>query len=129
MIRKGKEIYSQSRSDEEVSVRHPSTYYHHVTSDFFAVLDGRTFLLISWARKASFSSSIRSLRIMDTFALANNSLAGLPTVIRDYVQEKIQLCQPTNFHVCNGSDEENQQLLDMMEQMGMIRRLRKYKNW
>ena len=66
---------------------------------------------------------------MDTFALANNSLAGLPTVIRDYVQEKIQLCQPANFHVCNGSDEENQQLLDMMEQMGMIRRLRKYKNW
>ncbi len=66
---------------------------------------------------------------MDTFTNANNSLDGLPSKIREYVQEKIDLCQPANFHVCNGSDEENQQLLDAMEQAGIIRRLKKYKNW
>jgi len=66
---------------------------------------------------------------MDTFANANNSLDDLPSKIREYVQEKIDLCQPTNFHVCNGSEEENQQLLDAMEQAGVIRPLKKYKNW
>jgi GTP-dependent phosphoenolpyruvate carboxykinase len=66
---------------------------------------------------------------MDIFTNANNSLDGLPSKIREYVQEKINLCQPANFHVCNGSDEENQQLLDAMEQAGVIRCLRKYKNW
>jgi phosphoenolpyruvate carboxykinase (GTP) len=66
---------------------------------------------------------------MDVFAHANNTLDSLPSKIRDYVQEKIDLCQPTNFHVCDGSQEENQQLLDAMEQAGIIRRLRKYKNW
>ena len=66
---------------------------------------------------------------MDIFPHANNSLDGLPTYIRDYVQEKITLCQPANFHLCDGSDEENQQLLDGMEQAGVIRRLQKYKNW
>jgi len=66
---------------------------------------------------------------MDIFANANNSLDDLPSKIREYVQEKINLCQPTNFHVCNGSEEENQQLLDAMEQAGGIRRLKKYKNW
>jgi phosphoenolpyruvate carboxykinase (GTP) len=66
---------------------------------------------------------------MEVFANANNSLDILPIKIREYVQEKIQLCQPANFHVCDGSEEENQQLLDAMEQAGVIRRLRKYKNW
>ena len=66
---------------------------------------------------------------MDTFANANNSLESLPSKIREYVEEKIALCQPANFHVCNGTDEEYQQLLDAMEQAGVIRRLKKYKNW
>jgi phosphoenolpyruvate carboxykinase (GTP) len=66
---------------------------------------------------------------MDFFANANNSLDGLPSKIREYVQEKINLCQPRNFHVCNGSEEENQELLNAMEQAGVIRRLKKYKNW
>jgi phosphoenolpyruvate carboxykinase (GTP) len=66
---------------------------------------------------------------MDVFQNANNSLEILPVKIREYVEEKIQLCQPTNFHVCDGSEEENQQLLDSMEQAGVIRRLKKYKNW
>lgn len=66
---------------------------------------------------------------MDVFTNANNSLDGLPSKIREYVEEKIKLCQPVNFHVCNGSDEENQELLDGMEEAGVIRRLTKYKNW
>lgn len=66
---------------------------------------------------------------MDVFTKANNSLDDLPLKIREYVEEKIKLCQPTNYHVCNGSDEENQQLLDGMEEAGVIRRLKKYKNW
>ncbi len=66
---------------------------------------------------------------MEVFENANNSLDGLPSKIQEYVREKIQLCQPVNFHLCNGSDEENQELLDSMEQVGVIRRLKKYKNW
>lgn len=66
---------------------------------------------------------------MEVFLHANNSFDILPSKIREYVQEKITLCQPSNFHVCDGSEEENQQLLDAMELSGVIRRLKKYKNW
>ena len=66
---------------------------------------------------------------MDIFVNANNNLDVLPVKIREYVQEKIELCQPANVHVCDGSDAENQQILDAMEQAGVIRRLKKYKNW
>lgn len=66
---------------------------------------------------------------MDIYEEANNSLEILPDHIRQYVEKKISLCQPSNFHVCDGSEEENQRLLDSMEQAGVIRRLKKYKNW
>lgn len=66
---------------------------------------------------------------METFSEANNSLDSLPSKIREYVEEKIKLCQPSNFHVCDGSDKENQQLLDAMEAAGVVRRLTKYTNW
>ncbi|CAF1469088.1 unnamed protein product [Adineta steineri] len=65
---------------------------------------------------------------MEMFAHANNSFDGLPSKIREYVEEKIKLCQPSNFHVCDGSEKENQQLLDAMEEAGVVRRLMKYKN-
>ncbi|CAF1229328.1 unnamed protein product, partial [Adineta ricciae] len=65
---------------------------------------------------------------MEVFANANNCLDGLPAKIRNYVEEKIKLCQPANFHVCDGSEQENQQLLDAMEAAGVVRRLTKYKN-
>lgn len=66
---------------------------------------------------------------MEIYEQANNSLDILPDRIRQYVQEKISLCRPSNFHVCDGSEEENQRLLDSMEQAGVIRPLKKYKNW
>ncbi|UJR09638.1 hypothetical protein I4U23_013872 [Adineta vaga] len=65
---------------------------------------------------------------MEIFTDANNCLDSLPEKIREYVEDKIKLCQPANFHVCDGSDEENQQLLDAMEAAGVVRRLGKYKN-
>ena len=66
---------------------------------------------------------------MNIYLHANNSLDGLPRSIRNYVQEKIELCQPDNFHLCDGSEEENQRIIDLMEQAGSIRRLKKYRNW
>ena len=66
---------------------------------------------------------------MDVFANAKANFELLPPLIRSYVEEKIQLCQPANVHVCDGSEQENQELLDAMEQAGIVRRLKKYKNW
>jgi len=66
---------------------------------------------------------------MDRFPEANGALSSLPSVVLDYVREKIALCQPADVHVCDGSERENQQLLEGMEQAGIVRRLKKYTNW
>ena len=57
------------------------------------------------------------------------TLDSLPQAVRTFVENSVKLCQPEHIHICDGSEEENQQLLEHMEGQGMIKRLRKLNNW
>lgn len=58
-----------------------------------------------------------------------SSLQTLAKGVREYVEEKISLCQPDNVHVCTGSQRENESLLNLMQRQGTIEPLPMYKNW
>lgn len=45
-----------------------------------------------------------------------------PAVLR-YITRAYELCQPSDVHLCNGSDDENQALLDLLEENGTVRKL------
>ncbi|MCL4146810.1 UNVERIFIED_CONTAM: hypothetical protein GTU68_052807, partial [Idotea baltica] len=51
-----------------------------------------------------------------------------PAQIRTFVEESAQLCQPANIHVCDGSERENRNMLNVMQKEGMIENLPKYQN-
>lgn len=55
-------------------------------------------------------------------------LSSLPQEVRAYVEEKQRICQPSTIHVCDGSDAENNHLLDLMLKSGSIVPLPKYRN-
>lgn len=48
---------------------------------------------------------------------------------RDFIESNAKLCQPESIHICDGSEEENKKILDIMVEHGMIKKLRKYENW
>jgi phosphoenolpyruvate carboxykinase (GTP) len=52
----------------------------------------------------------------------------LPKTVQTYIEEKVKLCQPDEIHICDGSDEENQILLNLLEKNGSAKRLEKMKN-
>ncbi|KAK6634081.1 Phosphoenolpyruvate carboxykinase [GTP] [Polyplax serrata] len=56
------------------------------------------------------------------------ALANLAKNVREFVEEKITLCQPDNVHICTGSQLENENLLNLMKEKGAIEPLPKYKN-
>lgn len=56
-------------------------------------------------------------------------LNNLHPKVRSFVEEKANLCQPDNIHICDGSDEENELILNLMKDNGMIVKLKKYENW
>ncbi|XP_064097996.1 phosphoenolpyruvate carboxykinase, cytosolic [GTP]-like [Macrobrachium nipponense] len=55
-------------------------------------------------------------------------LAGLRPKVRKFVEESIRLCQPSDIHICDGSDRELKNLLNIMQKAGMIEPLSKYTN-
>ncbi|XP_045741948.1 phosphoenolpyruvate carboxykinase, cytosolic [GTP] isoform X2 [Mirounga angustirostris] len=56
------------------------------------------------------------------------TLDSLPQAVRAFLESSVRLCQPEHIHICDGSEGENQQLLDQMEGEGMIKRLQKLNN-
>ncbi|NXP25020.1 PCKGC protein, partial [Scytalopus superciliaris] len=55
-------------------------------------------------------------------------LESLPTEARDFIETNAKLCQPENIHICDGSEEENKKILDIMVEQGMVKKLNKYEN-
>lgn len=61
--------------------------------------------------------------------VVQGTLDSLPQAAREFVESSAKLCQPDQIHICDGSEEENRQLLEHMEEQGVIKRLKKYDNW
>ncbi|NXX85069.1 PCKGC protein, partial [Urocolius indicus] len=60
--------------------------------------------------------------------VVQGDLQSLPPEVRNFIETNAKLCQPESIHICDGSEEENKKILDIMVEQGMIRRLRKYEN-
>lgn len=61
--------------------------------------------------------------------ILQGDLSALGPAVKEFVESSVSLCQPDSLHICDGSDEENRNILTQLEEQGMIKRLRKYENW
>ncbi|XP_015267747.1 PREDICTED: phosphoenolpyruvate carboxykinase, cytosolic [GTP] [Gekko japonicus] len=55
-------------------------------------------------------------------------LKNLAPAVKDFIERNAKLCQPEAVHVCDGSEEENKRILELMAEQGVIRKLSKYEN-
>ncbi|NXN72700.1 PCKGC protein, partial [Himantopus himantopus] len=60
--------------------------------------------------------------------VVQGDLQSLPPEARDFIESNAKLCQPENIHICDGSEEENKKILDIMAEQGTIKKLSKYEN-
>uniref|UniRef100_A0ACB8F6L9 Protein kinase C-like 1 n=1 Tax=Sphaerodactylus townsendi TaxID=933632 RepID=A0ACB8F6L9_9SAUR len=60
--------------------------------------------------------------------VVQGDLKNLAPGVRDFVESNAKLCQPEAIHICDGSEEENKRILELMVEQGMIRKLSKYEN-
>ena len=58
-----------------------------------------------------------------------SKLAKLPPSIKRFIDEKASICEPENIYVCDGSEEEYQHLLKVLQEGKWIQKLDKMKNW
>ena len=70
------------------------------------------------------SSRGKELEVKGNFHLLNSSVC-------DFLEHYVSICQPSRLHLCDGSDDENSLMCEMMKESGMIRPLtsKEYSNW
>ncbi|KAL1501643.1 hypothetical protein ABEB36_006937 [Hypothenemus hampei] len=61
-------------------------------------------------------------------SVVNGNITDLSPKVKSYIEEKIDLCHPEKIHICDGTDTENNHLIQLMQQQGTIVPLPKYKN-
>ncbi|KAF7988421.1 hypothetical protein HCN44_000994 [Aphidius gifuensis] len=79
--------------------------------------------------------TVKTVNSMDKI---NDKIYGVPIInkltiplapkIRDYVEDCVRLCKPDAVYFCDGSDEENEIMLKLLEKNGTVEPLIKYKN-
>ncbi|NXY20893.1 PCKGC protein, partial [Atrichornis clamosus] len=60
--------------------------------------------------------------------VVQGDLESLSPEAKDFIETNAKLCQPECIHICDGSEEENKKILDIMVEQGMIKKLNKYEN-
>ncbi|XP_014675089.1 PREDICTED: phosphoenolpyruvate carboxykinase, cytosolic [GTP]-like [Priapulus caudatus] len=52
----------------------------------------------------------------------------LSVKVKKFVEDGVSLCKPDNIHIVDGSDAENEHIIDIMTKAGMVKKLKKYEN-
>ena len=60
---------------------------------------------------------------------SEENLSKLRPYVREFVKNNMELCKPAHVHVCTGSKEENDMLLNKLVEQGRLTKLTKYENW
>ncbi|KAL7015246.1 hypothetical protein ACKWTF_016361 [Chironomus riparius] len=74
------------------------------------------------AQSSQFLRQIHSLKVL------KGDTARLPASLKSFIEENARLCQPDNIHICDGSQVENERMLESLEAAGTITQLPKYDN-
>lgn len=49
--------------------------------------------------------------------------------IKTFIAEKSKLCQPDSLHICDGSEQEAKQLIELLVKNGTAEKLENMDNW
>ena len=53
----------------------------------------------------------------------------LPVKVQDFVADKVKLCNPDDLYICDGSKEENEALVKLLIEDGILTPLSMHDNW
>lgn len=56
-------------------------------------------------------------------------LNSLPAKVQEFVSGYAKIFKPQNIHICDGSAEENKELVDRLIKVGACAPLTKHDNW
>lgn len=76
----------------------------------------------SWNHNVGLFQQLRGVSVINGYA------KDLPPKAKSFVEQNVDLCHPDRVHICDGSENENNHLIQLMQQQGTIAPLPKYQN-
>lgn len=76
----------------------------------------------NWTPNVGFYQQLRGISVV------SGNIRDLSPKIKSFVEQNIDLCHPERIHICDGTEKENNQLIQLMQQQGTIVPLPKYQN-
>ncbi|XP_070575805.1 phosphoenolpyruvate carboxykinase, cytosolic [GTP]-like [Ptychodera flava] len=61
-------------------------------------------------------------------SVIHGNLDSLSKPVKDFVEKNAELCKPANIHICDGTPEESKNLLNLLQNEGVLRPIKKYHN-
>ena len=53
----------------------------------------------------------------------------LPVDVQAFIADNVRLCRPKGVYLCDGSEQEAEEITEKMVERGMLFKLDKYENW
>lgn len=81
--------------------------------------------------QADGTTALQLVEFFDSTVPVKGSFELINSEVRDFLTRYVQLCKPENVHICDGSDQENEDMCSLMKTKGMIRRVthKGFSNW
>jgi phosphoenolpyruvate carboxykinase (GTP) len=78
-------------------------------------------------------SSVTKVTVPDVGEIQVNVVKGdcsvLPSAVQSFIAENVKLCCPNGVYICDGSEEEAEEMTDKLVSRGMLTKLDKLDNW
>lgn len=68
-------------------------------------------------------------KLPPNFPVIKGNFEELPVKVQDFVAGKVKLCNPDDLYICDGSKEENEALIKLLMDDGILTPLAKHDNW
>ena len=114
------------RSCSTVACRQPSTLaaQHLESSNIKQPRSGANWLCLLHGSTAIKPSNF--FQLLQSFDACHCVFSSFQ--VRDFITEAVDLCQPARVHICDGSEEENESIMQLLSGQRMVKPLTKYEN-
>ena len=79
--------------------------------------------------QVNMSATVTAPTVPNRYSSGYSDWTSLRPHVKEFVEKNVELCKPAAVHVCDGSSEENEMLLNKLVEQGRLTKLTKYNNW
>uniref|UniRef100_A0A1B6C147 Phosphoenolpyruvate carboxykinase [GTP] n=1 Tax=Clastoptera arizonana TaxID=38151 RepID=A0A1B6C147_9HEMI len=97
-------------------------FFEEISGEYEAPLESSIPRSAKSHGNVGFYNNLRGINVV------HGHVNSLSPKLREFVEKNVELCRPSQIHICDGSEAENIKLIRLMQSQGTVKPLPKYEN-